>query len=109
MIVDKISSTLKLKKSNPSIVIKSIIKLNRNTSFNVSNQCSRVQFCGRSHDKKQERKKRKEGEVAAPPRVVVGGKKRGKGERSDQNLGNDTILEMIFLAFINEFGRINTR
>ena len=42
MIVDKISSTLKLKKSNPSIVIKSIIKLNRNTSFDVSNEGSRV-------------------------------------------------------------------
>ena len=41
--------------------------------------------------------------------MVVGGKKRGKGERSDQNLGNDTILEMIFLAFINDFGRINTK
>ena len=47
--------------------------------------------------------------MAAPPSVVVGGKKREKKERSDQNLGNDTILEMIFLAFMNDFRRINTR
>ena len=47
--------------------------------------------------------------MVAPPSVVVGDKKRGKKEKSDQNLGNDTILKMIFLAFINNFGRINRR
>ena len=47
--------------------------------------------------------------MAAPPSVVVGGKKRGKKERSDQNLGSDTILEMIFFAFINDFAKWNNQ
>ena len=42
--------------------------------------------------------------MAAPPSVVVGGKNKGKDERSDQNLGNDTILEMISLPSLMILG-----
>ena len=42
--------------------------------------------------------------MVAPPSMVVGGRKRGKEERSDQNLGNDTILETISLLSLMILG-----